>query len=211
MCKKGYYVAESSDGITNLCTKCPDSCVDCESADSCTGCAVGYYLPFGEKPGPCEACSSPCTECVLMDFYCTACEAGYTQKVWKCQIDKYVRFEFTLNTDETGFITNMDSFIGDLLEFIGENREEIERCTLEGVAPGSVLLTGSVDASDNAAASSKLSSASSLGGVTITGSSTSVQGESTSSSEDSNTGLIVGLTVGLAVLLGSSVLIQLLL
>jgi len=57
-----------------------------------------------------------------MSFYCTDCLEGYTRKVWKCQIDNYVKFSFTLNTDATGFITNLDSFIGDLLELIGESR-----------------------------------------------------------------------------------------
>ena len=83
-CPDGYY-KQISD---NSCQKCDSSCVKCSGAgpNSCTFCALGYFLTSGAQ---CSACSG-CYTCVITANNCSSCTGvtylSNTQCVTTCPI-----------------------------------------------------------------------------------------------------------------------------
>ncbi len=94
---------------------------------------------------------------------------------------------------------------------MGENSTNTDAVTISSVVAGSTVVDGSATPTDSTVASSTVSSSisaslsSGIGGFTVTSSSLTLEGEDTSTD---NTGLIVGLVVGLTAFVGIVILVS---
>lgn len=114
---------------------------------------------------------------------------------------------------------NIDALVASLLTCIGENTTNVDAITFTNITLGSVVVSGSAAPSsgDTSTALTGLSSgvaSGTIAGYTITSSTVTTAssgGSISSGSSDSSTSinkeLIIGLTVGIAVLIGTFLLI----
>jgi len=137
---------------------------------------------------------------------------GYTKKNWKCQSNINIGFSLTLSATSTAqVLTNIDLLVAWLLSAMGMDSTHVDAITFTSIALGSVVASGNGTTSSGSAASTTAATSSvavaastsgSVGGAfTITSSSVVTNGVTTHTedTESSNTGLIVGLAVGIPV------------
>ena len=117
----------------------------------------------------------------------------------------------TLSIDLVTALAGVDQIIVDILTLLGESTDETGIITLTTLQSGSVVLGGGVTSStqSDTAVATAMAGATTVGGGTVSGTSVNVEGSTTTTSSDdssssSDVGLIVGLTVGLVVLTGTS-------
>ena len=62
-CKIGYFVESEDSGVTQICSQCPENCVNCESGNFCDECESGlvWFTTLNE-----------CVECLLGCSFCNS-------------------------------------------------------------------------------------------------------------------------------------------
>lgn len=174
---RGYYINPSDAS----CVKCIVGCDSCNDASTCVKCSAGYTLNTIDtsKSGSCLQCDVSCATCYGSIYSCDTCAAGYTRSGWACVSNNNVAFGIKLDVALASFTaTNAINFIAKIAEACGRPTSSI---TLSSVVAGSVIVSGSVDggSADNvagtgAALQSVISSGSSIDGLSVIGTSFTV-------------------------------------
>ena len=74
-CAEGYYI--HSDGKTQVCKKCDESCSSCQNSETCTNCASEYYWPKGTERKLCKSKGEINMTCTVGPTGCEQCKADY--------------------------------------------------------------------------------------------------------------------------------------
>ena len=199
VCADGFYV----DSL-GQCTACASGCEICKSAETCLGCADGHTLSSDVNEGQCIACASPCLTCLGSSDFCLSCEPGFDPIGWKCQQQNYVLFSLLFSEAPAAVLADVDNIVTSLLGFLGKTkRNTIVWLTFKA---GSTNATGNYNtaSTESTALSDAITGSSSIGSYSVISSSVTAVGGTTSSSDDSgsNLGLILGTSIGGALLLG---------
>ena len=141
LCAYGHYLDSNSD-----CQACPSGCTTCSSSTVCDVCMSGYTLSLSVTQGECIICIAPCVTCKDRASLCVSCENGYTKKGWKCQNNKHVGFRIQFGSASVSDITSIISqVIERILTIMGQSTDKTEYVSIETIASGSTIVTGTYD------------------------------------------------------------------
>jgi hypothetical protein len=216
---------------TGTCSSCATTCLSCESFTFCTRAIDTYYTVLnaaGTPTGAVAQCLPPCSTCSKQATLCLSCVAGYTLSGTECQINVYLDINIIfaaagVNPIFSNNSSNATQLFSALKEYnrIGNGLFQILKSSfnwagtdfrtfirftkLFSASVGATMTADSGSFSNGAAATNAFNSAVPAGttvdGVSVVSSSTTANGYSSSSGDDStNLGLILGLSIPLSIL-----------